>query len=253
MIPLRFQILLTLTTCLSGTALAEDLEVQMAEIPPHMDVDGEGREADIIRAVSKACGWTVMFDVEPFTRHWRSFESGDGDAVGTVPIGVTLGGTQTAPYVTYRNGVTMLDAAGVTPTSLEDLSGLDVVAFAGATDVLPGLLEARAGFSSYREVGDQLSHSRLLFAGRVDAILGDGMITAEYNRRLANRPITAVDAEQPTTFSPIFEPTQFAMVFREANRASAFDACLDQSRDAIAAINAAYVERYRDVIGEGAY
>ena len=194
-----------------------------------------------------------MFDVEPFTRHWRSFENGTGDAVGTVPIGMDLGGTPTAPYISYRNGVTMLDATGITPTSLEDLSGLDVIAFAGATDILPGLLEARAGFSSYREVGDQLSHSRLLFARRVDAILGDGMITAEYNRRLANGPITTVDAGQPTTFSPIFEPTRFAMVFRDADRAAAFDACLDRSQDAIAAVNATYVERYRDVIGEGAY
>ena len=253
MIPRRFRVFLTLPVLLGGPALAEDLEVRMAEIPPHMDVGGEGREADIIRAISKACGWTVMFDVEPFTRHWRSFESGDGDAVGTVPIGMTLGGIQTDSYVTYRNGVTMLDATGITPTSLEDLAGLDVVAFAGATDVLPGLLEARAGFSSYREVGDQLSHSRLLFAGRVDAILGDGMITAEYNRRLANGPILAVDASQPTTFSPIFEPTRFAMVFRDPDRAMAFDACLDQSREAIAAINAAYVERYRDAIGEGSY
>ena len=247
------RILVCLITVVGGPALAQDLEVRMSEIPPHMDAEGGGREAEIISAVAEACGWTMTFVVEPFTRHWRSFENGRGDAVGTVPLGLDLGGTPTNAYVGYINGVTMLDETGIVPTSLADLAGLDVIAFAGATAVLPGLLEARASFASYREVGDQLSHSRLLFGRRVDAVLGDGMIVAEYNRRLADEPIPTVDTDRPATFYPLFEPTRFAMVFRDADLATAFNACLTQASDAIDAINTLYADRYRDVIGNVQY
>ena len=251
--PLCLRILIPLLPLITTVSHAQDLEVRMAEIPPHMGMDGGGREADIIRAVAGTCGWTVTFVVEPFTRHWRSFENGRGDAAGTVPIDMDLGGTRTAPYVAYRNGVTMLDATGIEPTSLDDLAGLNVVAVAGAAGVLPGLLEARAGFASYREVGDQLSHSRLLFGRRVQAILGDGMIAAENNRRLANGSIATVDTDQPVSFFPIFEPTPFVLVFRDPNLARDFDACLARSADAITVINAAYAERYRDLIGNVDY
>lgn len=250
---LRRRVLACCLAAVAGPALAEDLEVRMSEIPPHMDMNGGGREAEIIEAVADACGWTVRFVVEPFTRHWWSFQNGDGDAVGTVPVSMDLGGTPTDPYVVYINGVTLLDDTGIAPTSLSDLAGLDVVAFAGATDILPGLLEARAGFASYREVGDQYSHSRLLFGRRVDAILGDGMIAAENNQRLADEPILMVDTDQPATFHALFEPTQFAMVFRDPDLAAAFDACLARSTEAIDAINDRYADRYRDVIGDVRY
>ena len=52
-----------------------------------------------------------------------------------------LGGTRTAPYVAYRNGVTMLDATGIEPTSLDDLAGLNVVAFAGAAGTIIGIVQ----------------------------------------------------------------------------------------------------------------
>ncbi len=253
MSPLCHRFLIPLLTLVAAPVLAQDLEVRTAEIPPHMDLNGAGREADILNTVADACGWTMTFVVEPFTRHWWSFEAGEGDAAAIVPIGTDLGGTPTDAYVSYRNGVTILDATGRTPTNLNDLAGLDVVAFAGATGVLPGLLEARAGFASYREVGDQFSHSRLLFGRRVQAILGDGMIIAEYNKRLANAPVAIVDTDQPVSFYPLFEPTPFAMVFRDPEMAMAFNDCLARSADRIDAINAGYVARYRDLIGDVVY
>ena len=246
----RYSILGAALIATTGPALAQDLTIKMGELPPHVDSDGTGREAELIRSVAEACGWSVAFEVEPFTRHWRSFQDGAGDAVGTVPVGMDLGGTATDVYIEYRNGATVLDASGLTPSSLDDLSGLSVVTFAGAEGILPGLPEAKSTFSDYREVADQLTHSRMLFGERVDAVLGEGMIVAEYSQRLSDDPDSVVDATQPATFTPIFEATPYTMVFRDPDLAAAFDSCLAQAADQVDAINADYVARYRDVIGD---
>ena len=246
----RYSIVGAVLVAATSPAHAQDLTIKMGELPPHIDSDGSGREAELIRSVAEACGWTVSFEVEPFTRHWRSFQDGAGDAVGTVPVGMDLGGTATDAYVEYRNGVTVLDQSGLAPSSLDDLSGLSVVTFAGAEGILPGLPEAKSTFSDYREVADQLTHSRMLFGERVDAVLGEGMIVAEYNHRLASDADSVVDATQPATFTPIFEATPYTMVFRDAELAAAFDTCLEQASDQVDTINADYVARYRDVIGD---
>ncbi|MQX35518.1 transporter substrate-binding domain-containing protein [Roseospira navarrensis] len=232
------------------TAPAETLTILLGELPPHTTRDGVGREADTIRQVADACGWSVTVRVEPFSRHWRSFEGGAGDAVGGVPEGLDLGGYRTAPYITYRNGVTVLESSGITVESLADLAGLSVVAFYDAKSIIPAVGEAMDTFADYREMADQVTHSRLLFGGRVDAIVGEGMIVAEYNQRLAADDNPMVDASQPVTFMPIFEPTHYAMVFRDPDRGAAFDACLAEVSDEVAAINARYIDRYRDVIGD---
>lgn len=235
--------------------LAATVTVLAGELPPMMTAEGTGREAAIIRATLEACGHSVRFRVVPFTRHWKSFEAGQGDAVATVPAGLPLPGARTGTYIHYQNGVSYL-ARTRAATSLTDLAGTVVVAFAGASGIVPGLQEAVPRFRRYREVTNQLLQSRLLFVGRTDYVIGDGLIFAEYNRQLRERVVAGdalgFDPGQPVVFSAIFEPTPYGLVFRDPALAGAFDRCFAalSAQGRVDAINQSFVEPYRSVVGD---
>jgi len=235
-----------------GPATAAEVQVVAANLPPMMFEDGTGREAELISATLDACDQTARFQVEPFTRHWKSFKDGAGDAVSTVPPGFDIGAITTTPYIEFQNGVSFLSSRALEVSSLEDLAGMNVVAFGGASQILPGLDTAKDSFKSYREVTDQIVQSRLLFAGRTDAVIGDGMLFAEYNRELAEKAGDLnFDPTQPVTFSKIFEPSPYVMAFRDEGLARAFEGCFAELEKAgtIDAINTKWVEKYRDVLG----
>ncbi|MCR9256426.1 MAG: ABC transporter substrate-binding protein [Alphaproteobacteria bacterium] len=234
-------------------ANAADIEVRGAYLPANMTRTGEGREARIIREVLEACGHRVTFVVEPFTRHWKTYEFGQGDAVSTVPAGLGLPGAETVDYIAFQNGVSVLKSSGRVVSSLDDLAGLDVIAFSGATVILPGLKDAIGTFGSYREVSNQIVQSRLLFAGRADAVIADGMIFAAYNEQLRRLDPASIpfDAHQDVAFFRVFAPSPFRMLFRDSAIAGDFDRCFRKldGEGAIDRINVAFVERYRDLLG----
>ncbi len=236
----------------AGAAHSDTIHIIGAELPPLMMGDGEGREAEIITATLAHCGHEVTWEVQPFTRHWASFEKGKGDAVTTIPEGMPFSGTATGVYLLTQNGVaTLASHAGV--AALDDLAGQSVVAFQGAADMIAPLAEARDSFGSYREITDQKTHSQLLFSGRIDAVIGDGMIFAEYNRRLAEDASRLdFDPTQPVVFKATFQPSSFVMAFRDAERAAEFDRCFAEveADGTIAAINTAWADRYRDSLGD---
>ena len=238
-------------TLLAGGAWADEIHIIGANLPPMMMEGGEGREAEIIRATLERCGHTITWDLQPFTRHWASFDGGAGDAVTTVPQGMPIAGQATQAYVSYQNGVSHLSASEALD-SLADLSGRSVVSFQGAAEILPDLGAARGSFSTYREMTDQLSHSQLLFSGRVDAVVGDGMIFAEYNRQLAAKGDSlGFDPTQGVTFNATFAPSHYTMAFRNPAHAADFDRCLAevQADGTVQAINTRWADRYRDVLG----
>lgn len=246
-------------TTLAGMVLAShpvtaaEISILAPNLPPMVMENGEGREAEIIRASLERCGHTVAFTVQPFTRHWASYSDGDGDAVTTVPMGMPLPGTATSSYISYQNGVSFLGARESAFSALEDLSSHNVVSFRGASEILSGLADASGSFGDYREVTDQIVHSRLLFSGRTDAVIGDGMIFAEYNHQLASESSDlGFDPTQATVFKATFEPSQYGMNFRDEALAADFDRCFaEASADGtIDAINANWVNRYRDVLGD---
>ncbi|WP_421701231.1 substrate-binding periplasmic protein [Aliiroseovarius sp.] len=239
-------------TMMAGAAAADDILVIGADLPPMMMAGGDGREAEIIRTTLERCGHSVTWELQPFTRHWASFDAGRGDAVTTVPMGMPTAGTASVAYVNYQNGVSFLGAQ--TPvTSLGDLAGRSVVTFQGASDILPDLGAATDSFSSYREVTDQMVHSQLLFSGRIDAVVGDGMIFAEYNRQLAaNGDNLGFDPNQHVRFNATFAPSSYTMAFRNPAHAADFDRCFAEATTdgTIQAINTKWADRYRDVLGD---
>lgn len=233
-------------------ARADMVEVVAANLPPMMTESGEGREAELIRAALERCDHDVIFRVQPFTRHWENFQEGVGDAVATVPPGYPIGAETTEPYIQFQNGVSVLASKEPSVERLSDLAGRNVIAFGDASEILPGLKEAVPGFAGYREVTDQIVQSRMLFANRTDAVIGDGMLLAEYNRSLLETPGSlSFDPSQPVIFTKIFEPSDYVMAFRDAALADDFDRCFAEIRadGTVDAINSAWVDRYRDVLG----
>ncbi|WP_278924551.1 MULTISPECIES: substrate-binding periplasmic protein [Pseudophaeobacter] len=240
---------------LSSPAMADEVTVLAGDLPPMVNQDGTGREAEIISAVLGQCGHTTVFVVQPFTRHWQSFESGTGDAVSTVPVGMPTSGTQTQSYVSYQNGVSYLTSSEHEAATLSDLDGWNIVAFEGASNIVPGLSGSTEAFKTYREMADQKTQSKLLYGKRVDGILGDGMLFAEFARQLQEAGTSAgVDASQPIEFRAIFEPSPYAMSFRDPAMAADFDRCFAELEAAgtIAEINTKWTDKYRDAL-EGNY
>ncbi|PWC34594.1 ABC transporter substrate-binding protein [Azospirillum sp. TSO35-2] len=219
--------------------------------------DGTGREASIIGEAFAACGHQVRFKVVPFGRHWADFRDGaPADAVSTVPAGVDLPGERSVPYILYQNGASVLKSSGLRVGSLADLAGKRVITFAGAPDVLPGLRAAIPSFGDFRERADQMVHSNLLFAGRVDAVLADGLIFAEYNRQLMEKGKAGAglpfDAGQEVVFTAIFPPTPYSMVFRDHGLRAEFDRCFAELKASgrVDAIDRAAVARYAATVGD---
>ncbi|WP_270729451.1 substrate-binding periplasmic protein [Shimia sp. Alg240-R146] len=236
-----------------GTAHAETLKIMAADLPPMVNSDGTGREAEVVSSVMQHCGYDVSFELQPFTRHWASFDSGEGDAVMTVPTGMPMAGTQSKTYVSYQNGVSFLADSGHNIASLADLNGMKIAAFEGASGILPGLSETVDSFASYREMADQETQSKLLLGKRVDGILGDGMLFAAYMTNLRDAGATSgVDANQPVQFRAIFEPSNYAMNFRDAEIAAKFDRCFSEleADGTIAKINTKWVDKYRDTLAD---
>lgn len=242
-------------------AAARPVTILAPELPPMMTAAGTGREASIIKEALAACGHEAHFKVLPFGRHWNDYRDGvqaggQVDAVATVPPGMEMPGSRSVPYIFYQNGASVLKSSGLTVRSLADLAGKRVITFSGAPDVLPGLRAAIPSFGDFRERADQMVHSNLLFAGRVDAVLADGLIFAEYNRQLQEKAKSAgglpFDPAQPVQFTAIFPPTSYSMFFRDESLRADFDRCFAElkAKGRVDAIDREWVARYAATVGD---
>jgi ABC-type amino acid transport substrate-binding protein len=241
-------------------AAQERFVVALPRLPPQTFQSGEGRDASSLRVLLECAGVRdARFRIFTFPRHWAGFlVSDDIQAISTVPGESVVdrpGGRPihlSEPYVHYQNGASTL--APLQVRSLAEVAGRRAVSFQGASSILPGLRDVRASFAAYLEIGDQQQHSALLFSRAADVVLADGLIFAEYNRRLAEEPKGALpfDPTQPVVFNPIFPRTPYRAAFRNAGLRDRVNACLHQDpvRDRLAAIHREYVSRYRDVVGD---
>ncbi|HYD30493.1 MAG TPA: transporter substrate-binding domain-containing protein [Azospirillaceae bacterium] len=244
----------TAAALLAGEAAAAEVKIVAPELPPMMDRSGKGREAEIIGETLASCGHTATFSIRPFGRHWQDYSHDTSfDVVSTVPGGMDLPGFRSTDYIQYQNGASILKSSGMSVASLADLAGKRAVTFQGGKEILPGLKDAAANFADLQEKADQLLHSNLLFAKRVDAVLGDGLVFAEYNRQLQNKTASALsfDPNQEVVFTAIFPPSSYALVFRTEGLRDDFNRCYADLVESgrIDAINRNTVETYRATVG----
>lgn len=229
------------------------LTILSPDLPGSSEEGGIGRDAEMVSAALNACGYGVKFVVQPFGRHlwsYRYMENVDG--VMTVPLSYELGGFSTAAYIWYQNGAFFNFTQSGPVGSVSDLYGRDVVTFQDGVRIL-GLESEEEKFASIYMSANQTLHSQLLMMGRVDAIFADGLIVAEINRRLREKPgshSTLTYRNDDFRFAPIFNPTPYKMVFKNEIVAKRFDSCFDKLyRDGtITRINDSYMDRYRAVL-----
>ncbi|MGB1479085.1 MAG: amino acid ABC transporter substrate-binding protein [Marinobacter salsuginis] len=229
------------------------LKVLAPEIPGAAEPNLEGRDIELVLATFEECGFSAQFVMQPYERHARTYrERQDFDAIMTVPLHWRLPGYSTSAYIWYQNGA-FYNHSRVGPIErIKDLAGLNVVTFRQGVDVL-GISNNVPEFASLTEIADQTIHSRLLFMGRVDAILADGFVVAEVNRRIfreKRRGENWPSQSDTFRFAPIFNPAPHKMVFRDPELAAAFDQCFDDLRksEVIADINQKYIDKYQHVL-----
>lgn len=244
------------TCCLllpPGVGTADGLRILAPDLPGASEVGGIGRDAETVRRVLQRCGHETEFLIQPFGRHIVTYRDSDkADAVMTVPLATELPGGSTAAYIWYQNGA-IYDANRVQRlTSLQDLRGLEVVTFKNGVELLE-LDDLAPGIGSVLEIANQRIHSHLLLLGRVDAILADGMIVAEINRRILTSSTALLELDQAPAlrFSPIFTPSPYKLVFRDPSLAEVFDRCYNEAYadGDVTEIDEKYIGRFRRALG----
>ncbi|MEQ1695716.1 MAG: hypothetical protein ABL901_07735 [Hyphomicrobiaceae bacterium] len=203
------------------------IRIATALLPPQMGQDGRGREAEIIEMALRAGGVTtpIEYHVLPFTRHWQSFKADTRfQAVTTVPDDLDLDGLRSNVYIRYRNGIiyklsTFPMGLGASP--LETLVAKRVVAFAGASAILPGVRELSDRSAMYLERKDQISHSAMLSSDIVDAVIAEELIFSNYTNELLGNAFNGF--ARTAAFDPVFCGTPYSMVFRDDKLRDSFN------------------------------
>ncbi len=222
------------------------IRIATALLPPQVNENGEGREAEIIIAALRGGGITkpIQFHVMPFTRHWQLFKTDTRyHAVTTVPTELELDGLRSDTYIEYQNGAIYRldmfpDGLGMDPLQL--IQTKRVVAFAGATTILPSMKKVSEVAPVYLERQDQASHSIMFSNKIVDIVIADELIFDYYNRKLPRNNSTLND--ELIEFDPIFCPTPYQVIFRDVYLRDAFNRGLQllRSNGTLRSINRKY-------------
>jgi len=234
---------------------AEELTILSPDLPAQSEPGGAGRDSEIVATVLEHCGYDPHFQVVPFGQHLRIFSDvTEINAVTTVADEHQLSGYPSLPYVWYQNGASMLESSQSKPYSVKQLSGLRVVAFVNAARIL-GFDNLVDTFAEYQELANRRLHSSMLYFGRVDVVLGDGLIFSEINKRLASNPKfeTRFNMGESILYVPLFDPVSYKMMFRDRDVRDDFNRCFQEleARGVIRAINVNHVDQHREVVGFG--
>lgn len=220
-----------ISVLMAAFVLAEhrrEFHIAAALLPPLMDERGEGAEANRLREVLEPiseAGAELKLHVLPYSRHWHAFVTDPRyDLVITVPEAMDLGGSPTEPYIDYVNGIHALDPlAWQGPLDieahgeafLEQNRITRIAGFVGAADLIPGLRDLIPALDYYVETGSQYSQAALLLDGKVDAVIGDQKIVAEYVDRISRERFRRTSVPK-LSFVQILPSTRFKMVFRNS-------------------------------------
>lgn len=220
---------------------AQELRIGIAlDKPPYILAGGRsGLEVEIVERVLTTAGYKVVFESYPPARSLGLMRIGRLDGMMTVDEGVGLAGHFSDEYITYRNVAITLKRRNIQLHQLEDLRRHSVAAFQNARLILtPAFTAAVAAHPEYREYAQQISQNRLLYAGRVDVVVGDRLVFRALNAEVEK----GIDTTQPVVVHELFPSTPRKMVFRDARVRDAFNAGLAQLKadGGYAAIEARY-------------
>jgi polar amino acid transport system substrate-binding protein len=252
-----FGIALALIAASIGHAPGATVQMIAPDIPPHFNADGTGRIGDVIRIALARCGHSVRFVVVPFGRHWKDYvDNSAHDALATAEADQEFPGHSTKPFIHLQDGATVIAGSGLAAiTTADQLAGRRVVAFPAADKIL-GITAIVPRFGSFSMRSDRYDQIRPLFAGRADAVLADGLITAHFIQVLRERARAGqepdIDVNRTVVFRKIFTPGPQRLYFRDRTIAADFDRCVEEMMAGgdVERIIKPYVDRYRAILGD---
>lgn len=189
--------------------------------PPYIfEAERRGLELDIVVAAARRAGMEVRPFFAPMERLQSMLQQGRLDGIATTNPYSGLTAYFSQPYLEYHNVVVALAQRQLTIRDISDLQRYSISSFQRARQLLGPSFEAMANANTrYREEGDQKVRNRLLYAGRVDTIVGDWRIISHFTQEMS--------AEQgslpPVTVYHLFAPTPYQMAFRYAWQRDNFD------------------------------
>jgi len=239
------------------SASARDLVMIAPDIPPHFQRDGGGRIGEVIRTALNRCGHQVRFRIVPFGRHWKDYvDDASLDGLATAESDQTFPGFSTKPFIHLQDGATVLERSELKGiSSPEQLSGRRVVAFPAADKIL-GIESVVPRFKSFDMREGRFDQLRPLFAGRADAVLADGLITAHYVSQLRERAAQGqepdIDPSLRVVFRRMFASGPQRLYFRDRALAEDFDRCVEKikAEGLLHSISKKVIERYRSILGD---
>ena len=208
-----------------GAAWAQPLTVGMGLNKPPYVMDGgqAGLEVEIARQAFQAVGLSMQAQQFPPSRGLMVFRAGQLDVLLTVDEGIGGDGFFSEVYISNQNVAITLAANRFPIKQIEDLAGYSVAAFQNASFLLGERFKRLAGsHTRYTEYPQQITQNNLLFAGRVDVVVGDKRILHHLLRDLDPK----LDRSKPLTIHPIFPPNPRKAVFKDAAVRDQFNAGL---------------------------
>jgi len=216
-------------TAQSDNARAELIEIATRQnLPPYVvDAAAHGIEIDLVKAIFRGTGYEPIFIQQPRVRMISAFENGQMNGILTQNIQASDVGCATDWYIAHQNVAISLTSRNIKIGSLDDLMGLSVLSFSGATRYLgTEFQQAVAHTKRYTESGDQGKHIQLLYKRRFDAVIGDRWILA-----LAQKSyFTEAGEYQELEYHPIMKPSLYVARFHEQKICDAFNLGLRRLR-----------------------
>ncbi len=227
---------------------AEAVSVGFGEHRPPYVFAGESRglEYELFAAAAQAGGMHVDAHFGPNARQRKMLDEDGLDALSSMYLPAEIDAHFSEPYVTYHDMAVALAERQLSITSVDDLASLSVSSFKHASRLLGEQFKRMAAVNpAYREERRQLQRNLLLYAKRVDVVVGDPLIIAFFNSEVAGQ----VDTRQPVRWYPIFAPLHYRGVFREAEQRDRFNYGLSEIRrnGTYARIEAHYKESLKHV------
>lgn len=218
--------------CLATFQKAEAKEVVVAvgfSVAPYIiQENNTGIELDIIREALAYKGHTLKTTYIPFIEIDRAFVDRKVDAIATVEEKIGIDGYFSDHVVTYENYAISLAKNHLKINKIDDLKDKSVAAFQMATKYLGSeYAEMAKSNPQYREKEERTTQIKLLYDGRMDAVIIDKNIFHYYTKDVANK----VDVTQPLVYHNIFAPNKYKVVFSDKVLRDDFNAGLKHLRE----------------------
>ena len=160
-----------LTCCCAIPATAQELRIAVLDLPPYGYREGNrtvGLNADICERIAEEAGFQPRTTLVPLARGVKEFESGHVDMIALLPnpevarVGEDIGTIMVAEVV-------VMGRSGTVFRSIADLGGKRVAKIRGAGY---GRFLASLPQVVVCDTDSYAQNFRMLFAGRVDAVIG---------------------------------------------------------------------------------